>query len=95
MANVRENTNIPILAKMTPNITDMCIPAIAAKKGGANGISAINTIKSITGVDIDSFVPEPQVNGKSSLGGYSGHAIKPIALRFISDMTNCKELKVL
>ena len=90
---VRESTNIPILAKMTPNITDITIPAYAAKKGGANGISAINTIKSITNVDIDSFVPEPQVNGKSSLGGYSGRAVKPIALRYISEIANCEKLE--
>jgi len=89
---VRDNTNLPILAKMTPNITDIRVPALAAKKGGANGISAINTIKSITGVDIDTLVPEPQVNGKSSLGGYSGKAVKPIALRFISEMTNSSDL---
>ena len=89
---VRKSTNKPILAKMTPNITDMRKPAIAAKKGGANGIAAINTIKSITNIDLNSLVPEPKVNGKSALGGYSGHAVKPIALRFISEMANCKEL---
>ena len=90
---VKENTNIPILAKMTPNITDMRIPAEAARRGGADGISAINTIKSITDVDVNSLVPEPQVNGKSSLGGYSGHAVKPIALRFIAEMTTSENLK--
>ena len=90
---VKDNTNIPVLAKMTPNITDIKIPAIAAIHGGANGISAINTIKSITNVDIDSLVPEPNVNGKSSLGGYSGHAVKPISLRYIGEMANCPELK--
>jgi len=90
---VKNSTTIPVIAKMTPNITDMCIPAIAAKNGGADGISAINTIKSITNVDIDTFVPEPQVQGKSSLGGYSGRAVKPIALRFIAEMANCEELK--
>ena len=89
---VRNSTNLPILAKMTPNITDMCVPALSAKKGGANGISAINTIKSITNVDIDSLIPEPQVNGKSSLGGYSGRAVKPIALRYIAQMVNNREL---
>ena len=89
---VRNSTSLPILAKMTPNITNMCIPAYSAKKGGANGISAINTIKSITGVDIDSNIPEPQVNGKSSLGGYSGKAVKPIALRFIGEMVNNKDI---
>lgn len=90
---VRKNTKLPILAKMTPNITDMTIPARAAKKGGANGIAAINTIKSITNIDLDNFVPEPVVNGKSSLGGYSGQAVKPIALRFIAEMANDNQLE--
>lgn len=89
----RHGTNLPILAKMTPNITDIRIPARAAKKGGANGIAAINTIKSITNVNLDSLVPEPQVHGKSSVGGYSGRAVKPIALRFIADLEADKELK--
>ena len=89
---VKKKSNIPVLVKMTPNITDIRIPAIAAKRGGADGISAINTIKSITNIDVDSLVPEPQVNGKSSLGGYSGQAVKPIALRFIGEMANCTEL---
>lgn len=89
---VRKSTRIPIITKMTPNITDMRIPAIASKKGGADGIAAINTIKSITNVDVNTLVPEPQVNGKSSLGGYSGKAVKPISLRFIAEMANCDEL---
>ena len=90
---VKNNTKLPILAKMTPNITDMRVPALAAKKGGADGISAINTIKSITNVDTESLIPEPQVNGKSSLGGYSGRAVKPIGLRYIAEMTNYEDLK--
>lgn len=90
---VKHSTYLPILAKMTPNISDMRIPAIAAKEGGADGIAAINTIKSITDVDIDTCVPEPQVNGKSSFGGYSGQAVKPIALRYIAEMTNDAKLK--
>ena len=90
---VKESTDLPVFAKMTPNITDMKIPAKAAQKGGANGISAINTIKSITGVDINTLVPEPQVNGKSSLGGYSGRAVKPIGLRFIAEMSTSEDLK--
>ena len=89
---VKKNTNLPVIAKMTPNITDMRLPAIAAKNGGADGISAINTIKSITNIDIDSNVPDPQVNGKSAIGGYSGRAIKPISLRYIYEMTSCEEL---
>ena len=88
----RKGTKLPLLAKMTPNITDMKIVARAAKRGGANGIAAINTIRSITNVDLDSLVPEPNVNGKSSVGGYSGHAVKPIALSFISDLSNDRYL---
>jgi dihydropyrimidine dehydrogenase (NAD+) subunit PreA len=89
----RRGTHLPILAKMTPNITDMRVPAIAAIRGGANGIAAINTIKSITGVNIDTLVALPAVHGSSMLGGYSGVAVKPIALRFISEMATCPEIK--
>lgn len=92
-AAVRRGTSLPVLAKLTPNITEMAPLALAAKSGGANGISAINTINSITGVDIDTLVAEPDVRGKSMIGGYSGPAVKPIALRFISDLYGCRELE--
>ncbi len=82
----RRGTSAPILAKMTPNITDIRVPAEAAAEGGADGISAINTIKSITGVNIDTQVGMPSVHGKSMIGGYSGAAVKPIALRFIAEL---------
>ena len=90
---VRKGTSLPVLAKLTPNVMDMIPMALAAKRGGADGISAINTINSITGVNIDTLVAEPDVHGKSIVGGYSGRAVKPIALRFISDMNGCEELK--
>ncbi|EKQ56642.1 MULTISPECIES: NAD-dependent dihydropyrimidine dehydrogenase subunit PreA [unclassified Clostridium] len=89
----RKGTNLPILAKMTPNIGNMEIPAMAAMKSGATGIAAINTIKSIMNVNLESFASEPNVEGKTSVGGYSGKAVKPIALRFIHDMKNCEDLK--
>ena len=89
---VKRGTSLPVLAKLTPNITDMVPLALAAKRGGADGISAINTINSITGVDIDTLEAEPSVHGKSIIGGYSGPAVKPIALRFISDLSKCPEL---
>ncbi len=88
----RKGTNLPLIAKMTPNITDITIPAIAAKKGGANGISAINTIKSITNINFNTLTPEPDINGKSSIGGYSGRAVKPIALKMITDLTTNEKL---
>ncbi|MEQ8196940.1 MAG: NAD-dependent dihydropyrimidine dehydrogenase subunit PreA, partial [Clostridiaceae bacterium] len=89
----RRGTHLPILAKMTTNIGNMEIPAMAAMKAGATGIAAINTIKSIMNLNLTTFVSEPNVEGKTSVGGYSGKAVKPIALRFIHDMKNCEELK--
>lgn len=90
---VSETTKIPFIAKMTPNITDMTIPAIAALEGGAKGISAINTIKSITNIDLENMTAMPVVNGKSSISGYSGAAVKPVALRFIAQMLQNEKLK--
>lgn len=89
---VRRGTSLPVLAKMTPNITDIRVPAKAAVEGGADGICAINTIKSITGVNIDTQVALPSVHGKSMLGGYSGEAVKPIALRFVAELASDPEL---
>nr|WP_315024716.1 NAD-dependent dihydropyrimidine dehydrogenase subunit PreA [uncultured Aminipila sp.] len=79
-------TKTPFIAKMTPNITNIEIPALAALEGGALGISAINTIKSITNIDFENMTAMPVVNGKSSISGYSGAAIRPIALRFIAQL---------
>lgn len=90
---VRKGTSLPILAKMTPNISHMEVPAIAAIEGGADGIAAINTIKSIVGIDLKTMSPFPIINGNSSVAGYSGKAVKPIALRFIHDMILNDKLK--
>ncbi|EEO27964.2 NAD-dependent dihydropyrimidine dehydrogenase subunit PreA [Oxalobacter paraformigenes] len=86
-------THLPVLAKMTPNIGHMELPAIAAVNAGAKGIAAINTIKAITRIDTECLSPMPVVNGKSSISGYSGPAIKPIALRFIAQMKQHPELR--
>jgi dihydropyrimidine dehydrogenase (NAD+) subunit PreA len=77
---------------MTPNIGKMEEPALAAMRAGAQGVSAINTIKSITNIDLDILTGKPVVNGKSSISGYSGSAVKPIALRFITQLAKCEEL---
>ncbi len=84
---VKCGTKLPVLAKMTPNITNMEIPAAAAMNAGADGLAAINTIKSIMNINLDDFSSGPSVGGKSAVGGYSGKAVKPIALRFIHDMS--------
>ena len=89
----RKGTKLPILAKMTPNVGRMEVPAMAAMEAGATGIAAINTIKSIMNVNLTNFESEPSVEGKTSIGGYSGKAVKPIALRFINDMKKCEKLK--
>ena len=83
---VKEKARTPVLVKLTPNITDIRTVARAAKRGGADGLSAINTINSITGVDLDTFVPRPDVGGLSSHGGYCGPAVKPIALNMVQQV---------
>ena len=83
---VKEKARTPVLVKLTPNITDIRTVARAAKRGGADGLSAINTINSITGIDLDTFVPRPNVDGKSSHGGYCGPAVKPIALNMVQQV---------
>jgi dihydropyrimidine dehydrogenase (NAD+) subunit PreA len=89
---VTKATEIPFIAKMTPNLTAVEPVAKAAIEGGARGISAINTVKSITNIDLDSFTALPVINGKSAVSGYSGAAIRPIALRFVSDLLSDPEL---
>ncbi len=76
----KKGTKLPVLAKMTPNISHIEVPALAASEGGADGIAAINTIKSVT------TSVSAEVSGKNTVSGYSGKAVKPIALRFIHDM---------
>ncbi|MBQ6273391.1 MAG: NAD-dependent dihydropyrimidine dehydrogenase subunit PreA [Oscillospiraceae bacterium] len=85
-AAARRGTKIPILAKLTPNVATMSPAAEAARRGGADGIAAINTIKSIIGVNPHTYVSSPAVRGMSAVGGYSGNAVKPIALRFIAEL---------
>src|SRR5262249_54452302 len=78
---VKEVAKIPVWAKMTRNVGDVTAPARAAVKGGVDGISAINTILSIIGVDLAALKPLPTVEGHTVAGGYSGQAVRPIALR--------------
>lgn len=89
---VKKASGLPVLAKMTPNTGNMEFAAAAAVKGGADGIAAINTIKCITGIDVERMEPWQAVDKKTAVSGYSGSAVKPIALRFISDCARCPEL---
>jgi dihydropyrimidine dehydrogenase (NAD+) subunit PreA len=91
---VKEVARTPVLVKLTPNITDVGYAARAARKGGADGISLINTINSVMGVDLDTFTPRPDVNGRSTHGGYCGPAVKPIALHMVSQISRDREVGV-
>jgi dihydropyrimidine dehydrogenase (NAD+) subunit PreA len=82
------------MAKMTPNLTDMIPVALAAKEGGADAISAINTIRSITDVNVNDFTPLPNIHGSSAITGFSGPSAKPIAFRFVAELFNSKELSL-
>lgn len=90
---VRRGSKLPILSKMTPNQASMIPASKASIEGGADGIATINTVKCITNVDIENNVPIPTVAGKSPVSGYSGKAVKPIALRFIHEIHSHPELK--
>jgi dihydropyrimidine dehydrogenase (NAD+) subunit PreA len=85
---VKEAARTPVLVKLTPNITDIRAVARAAKRGGADGLSAINTINSIMGIDLDTLEPRPNVGGSSSHGGYCGPAVKPIALHLVQQIAS-------
>lgn len=83
---VVEYANIPVIVKLTPNISDITRPGMAAVRGNAHAVSLINTIKSLIGVDIDRMVPMPYVGGQSSNGGYCGPAVKPIAMHMVASL---------
>ncbi len=91
---VKEVAHTPVLVKLTPNVTDIRPIARAALKGGADGLSAINTINSITGIDLDTLIPRPNVDGASAHGGYCGPAVKPIALHMVQQIASDTGLPV-
>ncbi len=82
----KQHSRLPVIVKLTPNITNILAPARAAKAGGADAVSLINTVQSITAVDLDAMAPEPVVDGQGTHGGYCGPAVKPIALRMVGDI---------
>jgi dihydropyrimidine dehydrogenase (NAD+) subunit PreA len=89
---VRNVVRLPILAKLTSNVSDINEPAIYAKKGGADGIVAINSVRALTDIGLDDYVPKPNVFGKGAMSGYTGPGIKPIALRCIAELGLNKDL---
>ena len=87
----KQHTRMPVIVKLTPNITDIRKPARAANAGGADAVSLINTINSIMGVDLDVMAPTPHTDGKATHGGYCGEAVKPIALNMVAEIARDPE----
>ena len=87
----KQHTRMPVIVKLTPNITDVRFPARGAMNGGADAVSLINTINSIVGVDLDRMAPEPNTDGKGTHGGYCGEAVKPIALSMVAEIARDPE----
>ena len=81
----KEYAQVPVIVKLTPNITDITVTAEAAIRGGADAISMINTINSLAGVDLNSWNTIPHVGNKGAHGGYCGPAVKPIALNMVGE----------
>ena len=91
---VKAAANIPVITKLSPNISHITDPGLAAVQGGTDAISLINTIKSIIGIDLDSYAPYPIVDGKGSNGGYCGPAVKPIAMHMLKDLAQHSEINI-
>ena len=87
----KQYSRMPVITKLTPNVTDVRRPARAAKNGGTDAVSLINTINSITAVNLDTFSPEPSIDGRGSHGGYCGPAAKPIALHMVAEIARDPE----
>ncbi|HKG14010.1 MAG TPA: NAD-dependent dihydropyrimidine dehydrogenase subunit PreA [Pyrinomonadaceae bacterium] len=91
---VKEAASLPVIVKLTPNVTNILPPGRAAVRGGADAVSLINTINSVMGVNLDTLVPHPNVNGMAAHGGYCGPAVKPIALNMVSELARDPEVSV-
>jgi len=89
----KKHTKMPVLVKLTPNISNILLPARAAVNGGGDAVALINTINSIASVNLDLMAPEPTVNGKGAHGGYCGPAVKPIALNMVAEIARDAECK--
>ncbi|MBI5716641.1 MAG: NAD-dependent dihydropyrimidine dehydrogenase subunit PreA [Burkholderiales bacterium] len=82
----KQHGRLPVIVKLTPNITDIRQPARAAQAGGADAVSLINTVSSIMGVDLERMAMSPTIDGMGSHGGYCGPAVKPIALNMVAEI---------
>lgn len=91
---VKEKATKPVIVKLTPNITDITAVGLAAQRGGADAVSLINTINSVTNVNLETMEPNPSVGGYSTHGGYCGPAVRPIALNMVAELYNHPDFKL-
>ncbi|ATW23855.1 NAD-dependent dihydropyrimidine dehydrogenase subunit PreA [Candidatus Formimonas warabiya] len=91
---VKSVASVPVIVKLSPNVTDIGLMALAAEKGGADGLAAINTVQCLAGIDLDTFEPQPSVNGVTTFGGLSGPAVKPIGLRCVAQIAQRSRLPI-
>jgi dihydropyrimidine dehydrogenase (NAD+) subunit PreA len=89
-----EYSKVPVLIKLTPNIGDILEAGVPAAEAGVHGLSLINTIKSLIGVDLEKFVPYPVVGKRSTNGGYCGPAVKPIALHMVAALARDPRIRI-
>jgi dihydropyrimidine dehydrogenase (NAD+) subunit PreA len=89
---VKAVVKIPVIVKLTPNVSNIQTVAVAVQNAGADALAAINTVQCLTGVDIETFEPLPSVKGYSAFGGYSGSAVKPIGLRCVAQLAQATNL---
>jgi len=89
----KQHSRMPVIVKLTPNVSNILRPAEAAKKGGADAVSLINTVNSIMGVDLDAMAPSPHTGGKGTHGGMCGPAVKPIALNMVAEIARSAETR--
>tara|TARA_A100001015_G_scaffold268816_1_gene319951 strand:+ start:5349 stop:6686 length:1338 start_codon:yes stop_codon:yes gene_type:complete len=90
---VMEAANVPVITKLSPNISHITDPGLASVQGGTDAISLVNTFKSIVGINLDNYAPYPDVGGAGSNGGYCGPAVKPIALNMVRELASHLEIK--
>lgn len=89
---VKAVVKIPVIVKLTPNVSNIQTVAVAVQNAGADALAAINTVQCLTGIDIETFEPLPSVKGYSAFGGYSGSAVKPIGLRCVAQLAQATNL---
>lgn len=92
---VKEVAQKPVFVKLSPNVSNIAEIARVVEEAGADGLAAINTVQSLMGIDLDNFEPYPNVNGKTTFGGYSGMAVKPIGLRCVAQIRQNSHLPIL